>query len=125
MIGFGSVDLGAESPRKEPTVMPRVSYSPQFKRKVVEDHLKGGKSVTAICREYRVSAGTFRRWREQYHDDQEISSEQQAELSRELTAAQQRIEELEGALGRATLEVDFMKRCFKRAGLPFPKAPRS
>ncbi len=105
--------------------MPRVSYSPQFKRKVVEEHVKAGKSVTAICREYHVSAGTFRRWREQYQADQDASAGHQAELSRDLAAAQQRIEELEGALGRATLEVDFMKRCFKRAGLPFPKAPRS
>lgn len=105
--------------------MPRVSYSPQFKRKVVEDHLRGGKSITAICREYRVSAGTFRRWREQYQSEEGDSADRQSELSRDLTAAQQRIEELEGALGRATLEVDFMKRSFKRAGLPFPKAPRS
>jgi len=27
MIGFGLVDLGAEVPRKKPTVLPRISYS--------------------------------------------------------------------------------------------------
>ena len=47
------------------------------------------------------------------------------QLARELEQAQQRVEQLEGALGRTVMELDFMKRCFKRAGLPFPKAPRS
>lgn len=101
------------------------NYSPEFKRKVVEEHLKGGKSVAAVCREYHVGEVAFRRWREQYRAGESASAQSQADLSRELTAAQRRIDELEGALGRATLEVDFMKRCFKRAGLPFPSAPKS
>jgi transposase-like protein len=105
--------------------MPKPTYSPEFKRKVVEEHFKGGKSVAAICREYHVGEVAFRRWRAQCQAAASQSAQGQAELARELTAAQRRIEELEGALGRATLEVDFMKRCFKRAGLPFPSAPKS
>jgi transposase-like protein len=105
--------------------MSKPSYSPEFKRKVVEEHLKGGKSVTAICREYNVGEVAFRRWREQYQAAGNAAAQGQADLARELAAAQKRIDELEGALGRATLEVDFMKRCFKRAGLPFPTAPKS
>jgi len=105
--------------------MSKPSYSPEFKRKVVEEHLKGGKSVAAICREYHVGEVAFRRWREQYQAGETAATQSQAELARELTAAQRRIAELEGALGRATLEVDFMKRCFKRAGLPFPIVPKS
>jgi transposase-like protein len=105
--------------------MAKPSYSPEFKRKLVEEHLKGGKSVTTICREYHVGDVAFRRWREQYLAAENASVQGQADLGRELLAAQRRIDELEGALGRATLEVDFMKRCFKRAGLPFPTAPKS
>ena len=104
--------------------MPKPNYSPEFKRKVVEEHLKGGKSVTAVCREYHVAEITFRRWRELYVAGESASSQEQTAVARELAAAQRRIDELEGALGRATLEVDFMKRCFKRAGLPFPSAPK-
>ena len=104
--------------------MSRPSYSPEFKRKLVEEHLKGGKSVAAICREYHVGDVTFRHWRAQYQAAESASAEGQAELARELSVAQRRIDELEGALGRATLEVDFMKRCFKRAGLPFPTVPK-
>jgi transposase len=105
--------------------MPKPTYSPEFKRKVVEEHLTGGKSVVAVCREYHVGEVAFRRWRAQYQAGESQSAQGQADLARELTAAQRRIEELEGALGRATLEVDFMKRCFKRAGLPFPSVPKS
>jgi transposase len=105
--------------------MSKPNYSPEFKRKVVEEHLKGGKTVAAVCREYHVGEVAFRRWREQYQAGESASGESQAVVARELAAAQRRIDELEGALGRATLEVDFMKRCFKRAGLPFPSAPKS
>jgi transposase-like protein len=105
--------------------MSKPIYSPEFKRKVVEEHLKGGKTVAAVCREYHVGEVAFRRWREQYQAGENASGESQAALTRDLAAAQRRIDELEGALGRASLEVDFMKRCFKRAGLPFPGAPKS
>ena len=105
--------------------MPKPNYSPESKRKVVEEHLKGGKTVAAVCREYHVGEVAFRRWREQYLAGESASGESQAAVARDLAAAQRRIDELEGALGRATLEVDFMKRCFKRAGLPFPSAPKS
>lgn len=105
--------------------MSKPSYSPEFKRKLVAEHLKGGKSVAAICREYHVGEVAFRRWREQYLAGESASAQDQAALARELSVAQRRIEELEGALGRASLEVDLMKRCFKRAGLPFPGAPKS
>jgi len=105
--------------------MSKPTYSPEFKRKLVEEHLTGGKSVAAICREYNVGEVAFRRWREQYQAGETAAAQGQADLARDLAAAQRRIAELEGALGRATLENDFMKRCFKRAGLPFPSAPRS
>jgi len=105
--------------------MSKPNYSPEFKRKVVEEHLKDGKSVAAVCREYHVGEVAFRRWKREYQAAGDAAAQGQAELARELAAAQKRIDELEGALGRATLEVDFMKRCFKRAGLPFPTAPKS
>jgi len=105
--------------------MAKVTYRPEFKRKLVEENLKGGKSVATICREYHVGEVAFRRWREAYQAGEIAAAQSQEGLARELEAARKRIEELEGALGRSTLEVDFLKRCFKRAGLPFPPAPRS
>jgi len=44
--------------------MSKPIYSPEFKRELVEEHLKGGKSVVAVCREYHVGEVASRRWRE-------------------------------------------------------------
>jgi len=47
------------------------------------------------------------------------------DVSRQLRAAEQRIADLEAALGRSAMETDFLKRCFKRAKLPFPTGPKA
>ena len=41
-------------------------FTPEFRRKVVEEHLHGGRRIPEICREHRISDSLFRRWREQY-----------------------------------------------------------
>ena len=100
-------------------------FAPEFKRKVVEEHLKDGKRIAEICREHRISDSLFRRWREQYQANGQGAFAAQDGLARKLREAQQRVEELEAALGRSAMEVDFMRRAFQRAGLPFPKEGRS
>jgi transposase len=105
--------------------MPRRTFSAEFKRKVVEEHLKGGKRVSEICREYQLSDSLLRSWREKYQANGLPGEASREDLTRELREAQRRIEQLEGALGRASMELDFMKRAFKRAGIPFPSGPRS
>lgn len=104
--------------------MPAVRYSPEFKTKVVEEHLKAGKRVSEVCREYKLCETVFRRWLKLYRADQQLASASQETVGRELRDAKQRIEELEAALGRSAMEVDFLKRAFKRVGLPFPSGLR-
>ncbi len=105
--------------------MSRRQFSPEFKRKVVEEHLKAGKRVSEILREYQICGSVFDRWRQQYNADAIAQPASADELARELRDAKGRIDELEGALGRTSMELDFMTRAFKRAGLPFPNGPRS
>ena len=105
--------------------MSRRKFSPEFKRKVVEEHLKGGRSATDICRQYQLCHSVFHRWREQYEAEGPPAEASPEELARQLRQARQRVEELEGALGRTSMELDFMKRAFKRAGIPFLSGPRS
>ena len=104
--------------------MPAVRYSPEFKTKVVEEHLKGGKRVSEVCREYKLCETVLRRWLKQYLADQQVASVSQEAVGRELREARARIEELEAALGRSAMEVDFLKRAFKRVGVPFPSGLR-
>lgn len=83
--------------------MPKPAYSPEFKHTLVEEHLKGGKSVAAVCREYHVGEVAFRCWRAQYQAGESQSAQGQAELARKLTAAQRRIAELGGKAGPGVL----------------------
>ena len=93
---------------------------PEFKRRVVEEWVSGGKRIAELCRKYKLSDSVVRRWRQDYERRGPGAWETPSESNGELVAAEQRIAELEAALGRATLEVDFLKRALTRAGLPFP-----
>jgi len=100
--------------------MGRRTFAPEFKRRVVESHVQGQRRVSELCREHGISETAFRRWLEQYRLEGEATFARQAGLERELREAQERIAELESALGRSAAEVDFLQRAFRRAGLPFP-----
>lgn len=105
--------------------MPRRTFTPEFKRKLVDEHLVAERPVSQICRQYQVCETALRRWIKQHEESLGDVDAKTVQLARELEQAQQRIEQLEGALGRSVMELDFMKRCFKRAGLPFPNGPKS
>ncbi len=105
--------------------MSRPSFSADFKRKLVDEHLVARRRVSEICRQYQVGETALRRWIKQHEESLGDADAKAVQLARELEQAQQRVEQLEGALGRTVMELDFMKRCFKRAGLPFPNGPRS
>lgn len=108
--------------------MTRRTFTPEFKRKVVEEHLVGGRTIAEICREYHLGRNLFDSWRKAYQQSAAPagpSGPSVEELSRQLRQAEQRIEQLEGALGRTAMERDFLQRCFKRAGLPFPTGPKA
>jgi len=105
--------------------MRRRTFSPEFKRKVVEEHLVGGRTIADICREYHLGRTLFDNWRKAYQQAGAPAGPAVEEVSRELRAAEQRIAGLEAALGRSAMETDFLKRCFKRAKLPFPTGPKA
>ena len=105
--------------------MTRRTFTPEFKRKVVEEHLVGGRTIADICREYHLCRNLFDSWRQAYQQAAMPAGPSVEEVSRQLREAEQRIEQLEGALGRATMERDFLHRCFKRAGIPFPNGPKA
>lgn len=105
--------------------MTRRTFTPEFKRKVVEEHLVGGRTIADICREYHLGRNLFDRWREAYQQAGAPAGPTVEEVSRQLREAEKRIAELESALGRSAMETDFLKRCFKRAGIPFPNGPKA
>ncbi|HQK89372.1 MAG TPA: transposase [Acidobacteriota bacterium] len=105
--------------------MTRRTFTPEFKRKIVEEHLLGGRTIAEICREYHLGRNLFDSWRQAYQQTAMPAGPTVEEVSRQLREAEKRIAELEAALGRSAMETDFLKRCFKRAKLPFPTGPKA
>jgi len=99
-------------------------FSPAFKLQIVREVEAGEKRIAQICREHSLSDSIIRRWLKQYQESGPKAFHRGDPKSEELEAAQKRIAELESALGRATLEVDFLRRCVKRANIPLPPDAR-
>jgi transposase-like protein len=88
-------------------------FSEALKKKVVKDIESGKVSVLAASREYSVSFQAIYQWLNKYsrhlQTSKRIVVEMQSESykSREL---EKRIQDLEAALGRKQLEVDFLNK---------------
>jgi hypothetical protein len=82
----------------------------------------GGWPLAALYREYQLSHNVVPRWKRPY-PTAKPTPEASDKTARALREIRQQIDELESARGRKTMEVDFLQRCFKRPGLPFPKRP--
>ena len=100
--------------------MSRRKFKPAFRRRVVEEWVSGGQGIAQICRKYQLSDSLLRNWRKQYEKDGPGAWDPPEDDVGELAGAEKMIAELEAALGRATMEVDFLKRAVKRLGIPFP-----
>jgi transposase-like protein len=74
----------------------------------------GEKRISQVCREYQLSETLVRRWREQYEQQGEAAWPATGPLA---VAAdpEQRVRELEAALGRLHLENELLRRALKQA----------
>lgn len=100
-------------------------HSPQFKQQVVESILAGQRSMAQVCREHQLSRTLVRTWRKEYQARGPAAFVPLEQIERERHALLEQMGSLEAALGRATLENEFLKRALRRAGLPFPSGVRS
>ncbi len=107
----------------ETAVMPVQKGS--RKRWTVEQKLvvlrewKEGLLVQEVCRRYGLQATQLYRWKRALErglgDSGELIPKSQA------TALQRKVEELERALGRKSLEADLLKKVFELKGLKLPE----
>jgi len=93
---------------------PKRSFGREFKLQVVRQLTSGEARLSQLCREYRLSETLVRRWREQYEQDGEAAWPEVASLVVERDA-EQRVRELEAALGRAHLEIELLRRALRHA----------
>ena len=90
----------------------RRTFSPEQKLEAVL-RLVRGEPLTALSRELAVDHTTIYRWRDQFLLGG-LAALQTGGRSGELAAAEQRISELERALGRKTMELEIAGKALRR-----------
>lgn len=99
--------------------MGKRTFSRTFKRQVAREALAGDKSMAQLCREHGLCQTLVRKWRDRYRLLGESAwPEHNGQVPIEPVEAspQERIFELEAALGRAHLEIELLQRALKKGG---------
>jgi transposase len=97
------------------TAVTKRSFSREFKLHVVRQLVSGEKRFAQLCREHNLCQTLLRRWREQYDQRGENAWLDQDDGRLVDSEAQTRIAALEAALGRATLENEFLRHALQLA----------
>lgn len=106
-------------PEKPGNPGPRRTFTTEQKLAILQQWHEGT-PVTHICRQHALNSKVFYRWKKQL--DKGLS-DRPSEMVPKAKAAQleRRVEELERALGRKTLEVDILKKAFELKNLRLPE----
>ena len=85
------------------------------KKRIVEETYEKGSSVSYVARRYGVSPSLLYQWRRSMEDGALVGVDCEDEVvsKKEIKALKARIRELEGALGRKTLDNDILKEAVK------------
>ncbi len=112
------------------SVVKRV-FTREFKLSVARQLVSGEKRISQICREHGLCESVVRRWKLQYESSGESAWTENAqprvvttEGIDEATTLASRVKELEAALGRAHLEIEFLKLALEKKPLPLVKGSK-
>ena len=84
------------------------AFSSDFKRQVVEELLSGVSTPAQLARRHEISSGLLYYWKKQYANGG-FGNEASKEAARE-----ERVRQLEQMLGKAYLEIEFLKKALQR-----------
>jgi len=88
-------------------------FSDSLKRKLVQDIEMGKATVLGVCREYNVRNQSVYQWLKKYSRHLQSSQTMVVQMDSEsykTKELEKRIQELEAALGRKQLEIDFLNK---------------
>jgi transposase-like protein len=103
-------------------------FTREFKLSAARQLVGGQKRISQVCREHSLRESVVRRWKMQHESSGEEAWTQSAKHSAVVPVASRReeqalltnrVQELESALGRAHLEIEFLKLALeKKPSLP-------
>jgi transposase len=93
------------------SVQRRRRWSPEQKLEIVKQTNEPGNSVSMVARQFGISAGQLFQWRKAYLQGSlmAVGANETVVPASELQEAMRRIKQLDGALGRKTLENEILK----------------
>ena len=99
--------------QKKTSIRPQRTFSESIRRQVVKDIEDGKVSVLGVARELGVSFQSVYYWLNKYSRHLQSSQRIVIEMESEAYKSQQlakRVQELEAALGRKQMEIDFLNK---------------
>ena len=99
--------------RSKSSLRPARIFSEPLKKKAVNDIESGKMSVSAVSREYQVCNQSVYRWLNKYSGHLQSSRRIVIEMNSETNKSKElekRIKDLEAALGRKQLEIDYLNK---------------
>jgi len=97
----------------------RKFYTPEEKLAIVQEWKQGGVSLEEICRKHGIHALTVHKWKKSL--ERGLAEKGELVPKSQINALQKKVDELERALGRKSLEVDILKKAFELKGLKLPE----
>ena len=101
------------------SLKPRRIFSDKLKKKIVKDIEQGKVSITGAGREYEISNNSVYRWLKKYsahlHPSTTLVMQMDSEQYRS-KALEKKVAELEAALGRKQMEIDYLNKLIEIAG---------
>ena len=93
------------------SVQRRRRWTPEQKLEIVKQTNEPGSSVSMVARQFGISAGQLFQWRKAYLQGSlmAVGANETVVPASELQEAMRRIKQLDGALGRKTLENEILK----------------
>ena len=93
------------------SVQRRRRWTPEQKLEIVKQTNEPGSSVSMVARQFGITAAQLFQWRKAYLQGSlmAVGANETVVLASELQEAMRRIKQLEGALGRKTLENEILK----------------
>ena len=93
------------------SVQRRKRWTPEQKLEIVKQTNEPGSSVSMVARQFGITAAQLSQWRKAYMQGSlmAVGANETVVPASELQEAMRRIKQLEGALGRKTLENEILK----------------
>jgi transposase len=94
------------------------TFSEEVKKKAVRDIENSKATIAQVCREYKVSSASVYKWLNKYSGYLQKGAKLVVELNSEgyrSKELERHVKELEAALGRKQMEIDFLEKSIEEA----------